>query len=220
MSAPKVKLTPRSFSPQPWTSLSGSLHNKSHNKPVSGTSVGLIIRRICSMPCKSGDNLNATSIKLPINLSKNAIISKISPSVTTENLLVNDSSNGQAVEAICECLPQFDIVSTLTLIIKSYRDERGERERKKIISRREMKDEKLDFPSFFLPRWKISRERIKLWGEGVNLKMMSVENYSVTSPLERPSPSLQSIMNRFRFSNGKSKITINSIYACTLMIAT
>jgi hypothetical protein len=48
--------------------------------------------------------------------------------MTAENLLVNDSSNGQAVEAICECLPQFDIVSTLTLIIKSYRDNKQERE--------------------------------------------------------------------------------------------
>lgn len=32
-SAPKVKETPRSFSPQPWTSLSGSDHSRSHNKP-------------------------------------------------------------------------------------------------------------------------------------------------------------------------------------------
>lgn len=37
-----------------FTSLSGSLHNRSHNKPVSGTSVGRTIRRICSMSCKSG----------------------------------------------------------------------------------------------------------------------------------------------------------------------
>lgn len=32
-SVPKVKETPLSFSPQPVTSLSGSDHNKSHNKP-------------------------------------------------------------------------------------------------------------------------------------------------------------------------------------------
>lgn len=119
-SAPKVKETPRSFSPQPWTSLSGSDHSRSHSRPgtwcvrseaqlshqslidmlmskslymwmglkvfdydfrsyahlsykkvkkyddlheimnsdrpVSGTSVGLIIRRICSMDCRSGDS--------------------------------------------------------------------------------------------------------------------------------------------------------------------
>ena len=135
-SAPKVKETPRSFSPQPCTSLSGSDHNRSHSRPgrrtgrrgkqfkeelglttvgrriqlallmqhrrvtdvtfihsgresawvsfkaklwilggkargsehfqyevwacrhtvpVSGTSVGLIILRICSIDCKSGD---------------------------------------------------------------------------------------------------------------------------------------------------------------------
>lgn len=36
------------------TSLSGSLHSRSHNRPVSGTSVGRTIRRICSISCKSG----------------------------------------------------------------------------------------------------------------------------------------------------------------------
>ncbi|KAF5909734.1 colorectal mutant cancer protein isoform X3, partial [Clarias magur] len=54
-SAPKVKETPRSFSPQPSTSLSGSDHRRSHSRPWSGTSVGLMIRRICSMDCRSGD---------------------------------------------------------------------------------------------------------------------------------------------------------------------
>ena len=32
-SAPNVNETPRSFSPHPWTSLSGSDHSKSHSKP-------------------------------------------------------------------------------------------------------------------------------------------------------------------------------------------
>lgn len=54
-SAPKVKETPRSFSPQPSTSLSGSDHSRSHSRPWSGTSVGLMMRRICSMDCRSGD---------------------------------------------------------------------------------------------------------------------------------------------------------------------
>ena len=53
-SAPNVKETPRSFSPQPIVSLSGSLHNRSHNRPLSGTSVGLMIRLICSIDCRSG----------------------------------------------------------------------------------------------------------------------------------------------------------------------
>lgn len=53
-SAPNVKLTPRSFSPHPIVSLSGSDHNKSHNKPWSGTSVGRMIRRICSIEARSG----------------------------------------------------------------------------------------------------------------------------------------------------------------------
>lgn len=53
-STPKVKLTPRSFSPQPFVSLSGSDHSRSHSRPWSGTSVGRIIRRICSIDFRSG----------------------------------------------------------------------------------------------------------------------------------------------------------------------
>ena len=53
-SDPNVKETPRSFSPQPMVSLSGSDHKRSHRRPWSGTSVGRMIRRICSMDCKSG----------------------------------------------------------------------------------------------------------------------------------------------------------------------
>ena len=36
-SAPKVKETPRSFSPQPCTSLSGSDHSRSHSRPEGHT---------------------------------------------------------------------------------------------------------------------------------------------------------------------------------------
>ena len=53
-SAPKVKLTPRSFSPQPIVSLSGSDQRRSQRSPWSGTSVGRMIRRICSMLWRSG----------------------------------------------------------------------------------------------------------------------------------------------------------------------
>jgi len=53
-SAPKVNETPRSFSPQPIVSLSGSDQRRSQRRPWSGTSVGRMIRRICSMDCKSG----------------------------------------------------------------------------------------------------------------------------------------------------------------------
>ena len=56
ISGPKVKDTPRSFSPHPITSLSGSDHRRSHNKPASGTSAGRAIRRICSIDCRSGLN--------------------------------------------------------------------------------------------------------------------------------------------------------------------
>jgi hypothetical protein len=37
-----------------YNTLSGSDHNRSHRSPWSGTSVGLMIRRICSILCRSG----------------------------------------------------------------------------------------------------------------------------------------------------------------------
>ena len=55
ISAPKVKLTPLSFSPHPATSLSGSDQSRSQRRPVSGTSVGLIILLIQSRLLSSGD---------------------------------------------------------------------------------------------------------------------------------------------------------------------
>jgi hypothetical protein len=36
-----------------------------------------------------------------------------------ENLLVNDGSNRQAIEAVRECLPELDVVSTLALVVKA-----------------------------------------------------------------------------------------------------
>lgn len=55
-SEPKVKDTPLSFSPQPRTSLSGSDQSRSHSRPWSGTSVGRMMRLICSMDWRSGDS--------------------------------------------------------------------------------------------------------------------------------------------------------------------
>lgn len=63
-SEPKVKETPRSFSPQPMTSLSGSAQSRSHSKPWSGTSVGLITRRICSIDCRSGERPGWRTVQL------------------------------------------------------------------------------------------------------------------------------------------------------------
>jgi hypothetical protein len=36
-----------------------------------------------------------------------------------ENLLIDNGSDGQAVEAVGECLPQLDIVSSLALIVET-----------------------------------------------------------------------------------------------------
>ena len=37
----------------------------------------------------------------------------------SEYFLVNDSCDWQAVEAICECLPKFDIVPPLALVVEA-----------------------------------------------------------------------------------------------------
>lgn len=39
--------------------------------------------------------------------------------MTTENLLVNDGGNGQAVEAVCERLPQLDVEPSLALVVEA-----------------------------------------------------------------------------------------------------
>lgn len=67
--------------------------------------------------------------------------------MTAENFLVNDRSDGQAVKAICKCFPQFDIVSTFTLIIKSYKEQGRERKFYFHVEC-DREDEKLDFPIF------------------------------------------------------------------------
>ena len=74
-SAPNVNDTPRSFSPQPIVSLSGSDHSKSHSRPWSGTSVGRMIRRICSMDCRSGLKptiINTSMLHYSITLSSSS----------------------------------------------------------------------------------------------------------------------------------------------------
>ena len=40
-------------------------------------------------------------------------------SVHGEDLLINDSGNGQAVEAVGKCLPKLDVVSSLALIVEA-----------------------------------------------------------------------------------------------------
>lgn len=55
MSGPNVYETPRSFSLQPFASLSGSDQRMSQSRPVSGTSVGRRILLICAVFTRSGE---------------------------------------------------------------------------------------------------------------------------------------------------------------------
>lgn len=118
-SGPNVKDTPRSFSFHPVISLSGSDQSRSLSRPiqrypwlatltfslnlnlrsyagtvpVSGTSVGRIMRRICSMLCKSGERppcmqkifssmMAATGkqLKQSVNVFHNLILYRLLPS--------------------------------------------------------------------------------------------------------------------------------------------
>jgi hypothetical protein len=42
-----------------------------------------------------------------------------------ENLFVNDSSNGQAIEAICKCLPEFDVIASFAYMLSAEGRTRG-----------------------------------------------------------------------------------------------
>lgn len=39
--------------------------------------------------------------------------------MAAENLFINDSCYWQAIEAICECLPQLDIVSAFAFVVET-----------------------------------------------------------------------------------------------------
>lgn len=117
-SAPNVKETPRSFSPQPSTSLSGSAHSRSHNKPWSGTSVGRITLRICSMDWRSGERpgeASHTRFSLAnLMQTRFKVIQSQPTSMTAEDFLIDNSSHRQTVEAICEGLPQLYVIPSFT----------------------------------------------------------------------------------------------------------
>lgn len=113
-SAPKVKETPRSFSPQPRTSLSGSAHSRSHNKPWSGTSVGRMTLRICSMDWRSGERPGERSHGVLRRAVALQVTQSQPTSMTAEDFLIYNRSHGQTVEAICEGLPQLDVIASFT----------------------------------------------------------------------------------------------------------
>lgn len=39
--------------------------------------------------------------------------------MAAKDFLIDDGGDGQAVETICKSLPQFDVVTSLTLVIES-----------------------------------------------------------------------------------------------------
>lgn len=94
--------------------------------PVSGTSVGLMILRICSIDCKSGDSPEVKMQNMSLDQSYHKYLNNFSSSdseglhfgtrrgnmdgnfltsMAAKDLLIDDSSDGEAVEAVSESLP-------------------------------------------------------------------------------------------------------------------
>lgn len=120
-STPNVKLTPRSFSPQPSVSLSGSDHSRSHSRPWSGTSHGRMMRRICSIEVRSGLRppwqQKIFSSTVYVELAFGWLFKTLFP--MQSHGILTDSGDWQAIETIGERLPQFNGIATLALIVES-----------------------------------------------------------------------------------------------------
>ncbi len=93
--------------------------------PVSGTSVGRIILLICSIDWRSGESPTKciNMYNSPIFQVKNTKVKSTDnfvldswrvTSVATENLFIDNSCNGEAIEAISERFPQLDVESSFT----------------------------------------------------------------------------------------------------------
>lgn len=124
-STPNVKLTPRSFSPQPSVSLSGSDHSRSHSRPWSGTSHGRMMRRICSIDVRSGlrppwqQKIFSSTVRGSVMMARVNISYAVRVCVECTRCIHTDCGDRQAVEAVGESLPQLDGVATLALVVES-----------------------------------------------------------------------------------------------------
>lgn len=70
------------------------------------------------IPGPKGDCTYISRTHNPANLLHRIQI-RAETSVHGEDLLVDNGGNGQAVEAVCECFPQLDVVSTLAFVVES-----------------------------------------------------------------------------------------------------
>ena len=123
-SGPNVNETPRSFSLQPVMSLSGSDHSKSQSRPQSGiytSQPGDI--QVSAGPNRSRVSQNERATYIGRTHDTTDLLHRVQvrtqASMHGEDLLINDGCDWQAVEAIRECLPQFDVVPPLTFIIEA-----------------------------------------------------------------------------------------------------
>jgi hypothetical protein len=116
-SGPNVKLTPLSFSLHPVISLSGSDQRRSQRRPQSGICICQHLRS------SDLDLLNLVSTYISRSHHTPNLLHGVEvwakTTVHSEDLLVDDSGNGQAVEAVGEGLPELDVISPFALVVES-----------------------------------------------------------------------------------------------------
>ncbi len=85
---------------------------------MSGTSVGRITRRICSIDWRSGD---CGGVRCQRDHGMGRPAESHQSAVHGKDLFVDDGSDGQAVEAVGKRLPQLDVVAALACGAKAER---------------------------------------------------------------------------------------------------
>lgn len=121
-SGPKVKETPLSFSLQPVMSLSGSDQSRSQSNPQSGICARQYYAK--NKP-KTKKHLAAEQESTYISGSHHTsdllhgVQVGAQTAVHCENLFVDDSGDGKAVETVGKGLPQLDVVPALAFVVET-----------------------------------------------------------------------------------------------------
>ncbi len=104
-------------------SLSGSDQSRSQRRPQSGIWKWTGQLWVQSLDKKGADVLFAPTTYISRAHDTADLLHRVQIGAQTavhgEDLLVNDGGNGQAVEAVGECLPQLDVVATLALVVEA-----------------------------------------------------------------------------------------------------
>mmetsp|Transcript_59058 Transcript_59058/g.156806 ORF Transcript_59058/g.156806 Transcript_59058/m.156806 type:complete len:200 (+) Transcript_59058:690-1289(+) len=114
ISAPNVNETPRSLSAQPLSSNYIMRLNLEKKSRIPDVGVGVSPENIA----KKTSVRNISRSQNSANLLHRVQIGRQS-TMDAEDLVINDGSNGKAVENHVECLPQLEGVTTLALVVET-----------------------------------------------------------------------------------------------------